>query len=104
MPGFRRAADRELRYLIHPGLYVVALTAAVAAPATLRGTAAPPLHSRTGRARDILVVSYMGDGAMIVFRLPAPRPATRTARWQRSNGFIAITWIGYLPPVAMGKL
>jgi adenylate cyclase len=52
------------------------------------------------------VVSYMGDGAMIVFGLPAPQPA------DAAHALAAVeqlhrdlrTWLGSLPPVAHGKL
>jgi adenylate cyclase len=52
------------------------------------------------------VVSYMGDGAMIVFGLPAPQPgdaASAFAAVKRLHRDLT-AWIGNLPPVAVGKL
>jgi adenylate cyclase len=52
------------------------------------------------------VVSYMGDGAMIVFGLPAPRPddaACALAAVKRLHHDLA-AWLDNLPPVALGKL
>jgi adenylate cyclase len=52
------------------------------------------------------VVSYMGDGAMIVFGLPAPQPgdaACALAAVEQLHRDLQ-TWLGSLPPVAHGKL
>jgi adenylate cyclase len=52
------------------------------------------------------VVSYMGDGAMIVFGLPAPQPgdaANALAAVKRLHRDLT-AWLGNLPPVALGKL
>jgi adenylate cyclase len=52
------------------------------------------------------VVSYMGDGAMIVFGLPAPQPgdaACALAAVERLHRDLQ-AWLGNLPPVALGKL
>jgi adenylate cyclase len=52
------------------------------------------------------VVSYMGDGAMIVFGLPAPQAgdaANALAAVKRLQRDLT-DWIGNLPPVAHGKL
>jgi adenylate cyclase len=52
------------------------------------------------------VVSYMGDGAMIVFGLPAPQPgdaANALAAVKRLHRDLT-AWLGNLPPVAAGKL
>ena len=52
------------------------------------------------------VVSYMGDGAMIVFGLPAPQPgdaASALVAVKRLHSDLT-AWIGNLPPVAVGKL
>jgi len=53
-----------------------------------------------------LVVSYMGDGAMILFGLPAPAPgdaAHALAAVERLHRDLT-AWLGNLPPVALGKL
>jgi class 3 adenylate cyclase len=55
------------------------------------------LHERIERAATDhrgFVVSYMGDGAMIVFGCRRRSPATPLVRWRRSNGFIAISLPG----------
>jgi len=52
------------------------------------------------------VVSYMGDGAMIVFGLPAPQPADAAcalAAVKRLHRDLE-AWLRTLPPVALGKL
>ena len=52
------------------------------------------------------VVSYMGDGAMIVFGLPAPQPgdaACALAAVKRLHRDLT-AWLDNLPPVALGKL
>ena len=52
------------------------------------------------------VVSYMGDGAMIVFGLPAPQPgdaACALAAVNRLHRDLQ-AWLGSLPPIALGKL
>jgi adenylate cyclase len=52
------------------------------------------------------VVSYMGDGAMIVFGLPAPQPgdaACALAAVKRLHHDLT-AWLDNLPPVALGKL
>jgi adenylate cyclase len=64
------------------------------------------LIERTATAHHGFVVSYMGDGAMIVFGLPAPQPG------DAAHAFAAVerlhrdltAWLGNLPPVALGKL
>jgi adenylate cyclase len=52
------------------------------------------------------VVSYMGDGAMILFGLPAPQSgdaAQALAAVERLHRDL-MAWLGNLPPVALGKL
>ena len=52
------------------------------------------------------VVSYMGDGAMILFGLPAPQSgdaAHALAAVERLHHDLT-AWLGNLPPVALGKL
>jgi adenylate cyclase len=67
------------------------------------------LHERIERAATDhhgFVVSYMGDGAMIVFGLPAPQPgdaACALAAVERLHRDLS-AWLGNLPPVALGKL
>ena len=64
------------------------------------------LIERDVLARDGSVVSFMGDGAMIVFGLPQPRPD------DASRAFLAImrlratmvSWLGGLPPAARDRL
>ncbi|MGO9759513.1 MAG: CHASE2 domain-containing protein [Roseiarcus sp.] len=64
------------------------------------------LIERDVLARDGFVVSFMGDGAMIVFGLPQPRPD------DASRAFLAImrlratmvSWLGGLPPAARDRL
>jgi adenylate cyclase len=53
-----------------------------------------------------LVVSYMGDGAMIVFGLPAPRAddACRALRAITNLHHSLSNWIANLPPVARERL
>jgi adenylate cyclase len=67
------------------------------------------LHERIERAATDhhgFVVSYMGDGAMILFGLPAPQPgdaACALAAVERLHRDLS-AWLGNLPPVALGKL
>ena len=67
------------------------------------------LHERIERAATAhhgFVVSYMGDGAMIVFGLPAPQPldaACALAAIEQLHRDLS-AWLGNLPPVALGKL
>jgi adenylate cyclase len=64
------------------------------------------LIERAATAHHGFVVSYMGDGAMMVFGLPAPQPG------DAANALAAVAqlhrdiagWIQSLPPVARGKL
>ncbi len=64
------------------------------------------LIERAATAHRGFVVSYMGDGAMMVFGLPAPQPG------DASNALAAVArlhhditeWLQTLPPVARGKL
>jgi adenylate cyclase len=67
------------------------------------------LHERIERAATAhhgFVVSYKGDGAMIVFGLPAPQPgdaACAVAAVERLHRDLS-SWLGNLPPVALDKL
>jgi adenylate cyclase len=64
------------------------------------------LIERAATAHRGFVVSYMGDGAMMVFGLPAPQPG------DAGNALAAVAqlhrdiveWVQGLPPVARGKL
>ena len=64
------------------------------------------LIERAATAHRGFVVSYMGDGAMMVFGLPRPQPGDAT------NALAAVAqlhrdiveWLDTLPPVARGKL
>jgi adenylate cyclase len=53
-----------------------------------------------------LVLSYMGDGAMIVFGLPAPRPddAARALKAATALGEAVAEWLGTLPDRARNSL
>jgi adenylate cyclase len=67
------------------------------------------LHDRIERAATEhrgFVVSYMGDGAMIVFGLPAPQPGDASCALAAVNRLHRDlqAWVGNLPPVALGKL
>jgi adenylate cyclase len=64
------------------------------------------LIERAATAHHGFVVSYMGDGAMMVFGLPAPQPgdaANALAAVAQLHRDIA-EWLQTLPPVARGKL
>jgi adenylate cyclase len=64
------------------------------------------LIERAATAHRGFVVSYMGDGAMMVFGLPAPQPgdaANALAAVSRLHRDIT-EWLRSLPPVARGKL
>jgi adenylate cyclase len=64
------------------------------------------LIERAATAHRGFVVSYMGDGAMMVFGLPAPQPgdaANALAAVARLHRDIT-DWLHSLPPVARGKL
>jgi adenylate cyclase len=52
------------------------------------------------------VFSFMGDGAMVVFGLPTPQPADAACAIAAVNRLHRdlVTWLGNLPPVALGKL
>jgi adenylate cyclase len=64
------------------------------------------LIERAATAHRGFVVSYMGDGAMMVFGLPAPQPGDAG----NALAFVAqlhrdiTVWLQSLPPVARGKL
>jgi adenylate cyclase len=64
------------------------------------------LIERSATAHRGFVVSYMGDGAMMVFGLPAPQPGdAANALAAVSQLYRDITvWLQTLPPVARGKL
>jgi len=67
------------------------------------------LHGRieeAARAHQGVVVSYMGDGAMIVFGLPAAQPddASRALRAVARLHASLTHWIADLPPVARDRL
>jgi adenylate cyclase len=57
-------------------------------------------------AHDGFVVSFMGDGAMIIFGLPKPRPddASRALLAIRLLRTSVWAWLGALPPVAKETL
>jgi adenylate cyclase len=52
------------------------------------------------------VLSYMGDGAMMIFGLPSPSPgdADRALRAVRSLDLSLSTWLASLPPIARERL
>jgi adenylate cyclase len=67
------------------------------------------LHERietTVASEQGFVLSYMGDGAMMMFGLPSPSPddADRALRAVRSLHSSLSTWLAVLPPVARERL
>jgi adenylate cyclase len=65
-----------------------------------------PLIEAEVTAENGLVLSYMGDGAMIVFGLPAPRPddAARALKAAVALGWAVEGWLGTLPDTIGGSL
>jgi adenylate cyclase len=61
---------------------------------------------REAASRDGFVASFMGDGAMIVFGLPAPRPddASRALLTVVGLHQSTVRWLEGLPPVAKDRL
>ena len=64
------------------------------------------LIERNVVAHDGFVVSFMGDGAMIIFGLPQPRPddASRALLAVKRLHASMTAWLGALPPVARERL
>jgi adenylate cyclase len=64
------------------------------------------LVERDAQACDSFVANFMGDGAMIIFGLPEPKPddAARALRAITKLWTSLSEWIGALPPVARDRL